>query len=113
MRALALELREAVVPHLGLHAGRAHGAEAAVGGDVTFDIDAHAERALAAFMEREAPEVAYYSEDRGLVRGSTAPGRRAAARPSSSSTRSTARGPPWPGSSRAAYPSPPRRCARE
>jgi len=74
VRALALEVRGAVVPHLGAHAGRAHGQETAVGGDVTFDIDAHAERALASFMAREAPALAYYSEDRGLVRGAPAGG---------------------------------------
>jgi myo-inositol-1(or 4)-monophosphatase len=67
VRALALEVREAVVPLLGAHAGRAHGAEAAAGGDVTFDIDAHAERALANFLAREAPGLAFFSEDRGLV----------------------------------------------
>lgn len=69
VRALALEIRDAVVPHLGAHGARAHGDSPAVGGDVTFDIDAHAERALAAFVERNAPNVAFYSEDRGLVRG--------------------------------------------
>jgi len=74
VRALALELRDAVLPHLGAHAGRAHGAEAAAGGDVTFDIDARAERALADFIAREAPALAFFSEDRGLVRGSPSAG---------------------------------------
>jgi myo-inositol-1(or 4)-monophosphatase len=63
---LAAALRAEVAPHLGGHAGRAH-AGAAPGGDVTFEIDERAE----AFMERclaeRAPEVAFYSEDRGLV----------------------------------------------
>ena len=39
---------------------------------MTFDVDAHAERALAEFIEREAPAVAFFSEDRGLVRGAPA-----------------------------------------
>lgn len=64
-----MTVREAVLPHLGTQGGRAHGEEAAVGGDVTFSIDAHGERALAEFLAREAPQLAYYSEDRGLVRG--------------------------------------------
>src|SRR5437016_2730957 len=52
---------------LGAHAGRAHGEEPGAGGDVTFAIDEHAERALEAFLAERAPDVAYYSEDRGLV----------------------------------------------
>jgi myo-inositol-1(or 4)-monophosphatase len=67
VRRLALTVREEVVPHLGAHSARTHGAEAAEGGDVTFDIDARAERAVAAFLAREAPSVAFYSEDQGLV----------------------------------------------
>ena len=68
VRSVAMRLRNGVVPLLGArkareHAGRA-GAEA---GDVTFAIDAEAERLLAAHIADEAPEVAYYSEDRGLV----------------------------------------------
>jgi myo-inositol-1(or 4)-monophosphatase len=66
VRDLALALRERVLPHLGSHAGRAHEA-AAVGGDVTFAIDAEAERALESFLAERAPDVAFYSEDRGLV----------------------------------------------
>ncbi|HYM57838.1 MAG TPA: inositol monophosphatase family protein [Solirubrobacteraceae bacterium] len=66
VRDLALALRERVLPHLGSHAARAHEAEAA-GGDVTFAIDAEAERALEAFLAERAPDVAFYSEDRGLV----------------------------------------------
>src|SRR5687768_17555395 len=37
------------------------------GGDVTFAIDADAERELEAFLAERAPDVAFYSEDRGLV----------------------------------------------
>jgi myo-inositol-1(or 4)-monophosphatase len=66
VRDLAVELRERVVPELGRFAGRRHDRGGA-GGDVTFAIDAIAEDALAAFLERRAPQVAWYSEDRGLV----------------------------------------------
>jgi myo-inositol-1(or 4)-monophosphatase len=66
VRDLAMSLRDRVLPHLGSHAGRAHEAEA-VGGDVTFAIDAEAERELEAFLAERAPDVAFYSEDRGLV----------------------------------------------
>ncbi len=66
VRDLALALRERVLPQLGSHAGRVHEA-AAAGGDVTFAIDADAERELEAFLSERAPDVAFYSEDRGLV----------------------------------------------
>jgi myo-inositol-1(or 4)-monophosphatase len=66
-RALALALRERVVPHLGSHAARAHEEELAAGGDITFAIDAEAEQLLADFLAEHAPHVAFYSEDRGLV----------------------------------------------
>jgi myo-inositol-1(or 4)-monophosphatase len=66
VRDLALSLRERVLPQLGSHAGRVHEA-AAAGGDVTFAIDAEAERELEAFLAERAPDVAFYSEDRGLV----------------------------------------------
>jgi myo-inositol-1(or 4)-monophosphatase len=61
-------LREQVLPHLGSHAARAHDEAAeAAGGDVTFAIDAGAEAALEEFLSERAPDVAFYSEDRGLV----------------------------------------------
>ena len=63
---LALGLRAHVLPHLGSHAGRAH-LQAGAGGDVTFAIDEEAEAFLERFLAEHAPEVAYYSEDRGLV----------------------------------------------
>ena len=66
VRELSLALRERVLPQLGSHAGRVHEA-AAAGGDVTFAIDAEAERELEAFLSERAPDVAFYSEDRGLV----------------------------------------------
>ena len=63
---LALALRERVLPELGSHAGRAH-AGAGEGGDVTFAIDAAAEAFLEEFLAAHAPDVAFYSEDRGLL----------------------------------------------
>jgi myo-inositol-1(or 4)-monophosphatase len=55
-----------VLPFLGAHAGRAH-VKAGAGGDVTFAIDSEAERYLEDFLGTRMPDVAYYSEDRGLV----------------------------------------------
>jgi myo-inositol-1(or 4)-monophosphatase len=72
VRELALALRERVLPQLGSHAARAH-EDAAAGGDVTFAIDAEAERELESFLARRAPELAFYSEDRGLVAPAGAP----------------------------------------
>jgi myo-inositol-1(or 4)-monophosphatase len=63
---LAATLREEVMPHLGVHAARAHLGEAE-GGDVTFQIDEHAERRMEEFLAERAPEISFYSEDRGLV----------------------------------------------
>ena len=63
---LALRLRERVLPELGSHAGRAQTGPGA-GGDVTFAIDAAAERELEEFVAERAPRLAFYSEDRGLV----------------------------------------------
>ena len=65
-RGLALALREQVVPELGSHAGRDH-AGSGEGGDVTFAIDERAEAFMEEFLAAHAPEVAFYSEDRGLV----------------------------------------------
>ncbi len=68
VRDLSLALRERVLPHLGSHAARAHDEDAeGAGGDVTFAIDADAESALEEFLAERAPDVAFYSEDRGLV----------------------------------------------
>src|SRR4051812_7242149 len=52
---------------LGSHAGRAHAGELAAGGDVTFKIDEEAEALLESWLAERAPDVAFYSEDRGLV----------------------------------------------
>jgi myo-inositol-1(or 4)-monophosphatase len=67
VRDLSLALREEVLPMLGSHAGRAHADSLAAGGDVTFKIDEHAEALLESWLRERAPEVAFYSEDRGLV----------------------------------------------
>ena len=68
VREIALELRSAVLPLLGAHAAREPADDPlAAGGDVTFGIDEHAERVLEAFLAARAPDIAYYSEDRGLV----------------------------------------------
>jgi myo-inositol-1(or 4)-monophosphatase len=67
VRDLSLALRERVLPMLGSHAGRAHAGELAAGGDVTFKIDEEAEALLESWLRERAPEVAFYSEDRGLV----------------------------------------------
>jgi myo-inositol-1(or 4)-monophosphatase len=66
---LALALREQVLPELGSHAGRDH-AGAGEGGDVTFAIDERAEAFMERFLAERAPEIAFYSEDRGLVQPS-------------------------------------------
>jgi myo-inositol-1(or 4)-monophosphatase len=67
VRELSLALRERVHPLMGSHSARAHEPEAAAGGDVTFAIDAHAEELLGSFLGTHAPDVAFYSEDAGLV----------------------------------------------
>jgi myo-inositol-1(or 4)-monophosphatase len=70
---LALALREEVLPLLGSHEGRrqARGTTSArsagQGGDLTFAIDERAETFMEGFLLERAPEVAFYSEDRGLV----------------------------------------------
>jgi myo-inositol-1(or 4)-monophosphatase len=68
---LALALRDELAPLLGRHEGREHaaddGAGRGAGGDITFAIDEHAEAFMERFLASRAPEVAFYSEDRGLV----------------------------------------------
>jgi myo-inositol-1(or 4)-monophosphatase len=68
---LALALRDEVLPLLGRHDGREHVGGApggrGEGGDVTFAIDERAESFLETFLASRAPDVAFYSEDRGLV----------------------------------------------
>ena len=69
---LARALRERVLPELGSHAGREHAATGE-GGDVTFAIDELAESFMEEHLAREAPGVAFYSEDRGMVTPSGEP----------------------------------------
>src|SRR3954447_13311500 len=67
---LAFALREELVGELGSHRGRAHVGEQdgrGVGGDVTFAIDERAEQLMEHFLAEHAPDVAFYSEDRGMV----------------------------------------------
>ena len=73
---LATDLREEVLPELGRTEGREHSGDGA-GGDVTFAIDERAEARMEAFLAERAPDVAFYSEDRGMVN----PGRRPALGP--------------------------------
>jgi myo-inositol-1(or 4)-monophosphatase len=69
---LALDLREAALPLLGAKAGRAHGG-VAPGGDITFAIDERAEERLAEVLAERAPQLPFFSEDRGLVGPRDAP----------------------------------------
>ncbi len=63
---LARGLRRAVLPQLGLRAGREQRGEAA-GGDITFAVDETAELFLAEFVAERGRRISFYSEDRGLV----------------------------------------------
>lgn len=66
IRALALHVKAAVLPHLGTwRARRVTGI--ASSGDATFDIDEIAETAVEGFLREQGLNIAYYSEDRGLV----------------------------------------------
>src|SRR3954454_9391132 len=67
VRDLALALREHVRPLLGSPPGGGPAEALAAGGDVTFRIDEEAEELLERYLEDHAPDVAFYSEDRGLV----------------------------------------------
>ena len=67
---LALALRADLAGELGSHRGRDHvGADGGRGesGDVTFAIDERAESLMESFLAERAPDVAFYSEDRGMV----------------------------------------------
>jgi myo-inositol-1(or 4)-monophosphatase len=62
---LASAIRSAVLPHLGRPDMRGSNS-VSVGGDPTFGIDEIAEEAAERFLD-DHPDVAYYTEDRGLV----------------------------------------------
>jgi myo-inositol-1(or 4)-monophosphatase len=72
---LAVALRGEVLPLIGSHEGRRHvrAAGPGEGGDVTFAIDERAESLLESFLAERAPDVAFYSEDRGMVAGRSDP----------------------------------------
>lgn len=63
---LANAIRDAVLPELGSAGGRTWSG-AAASGDITFNIDELAEKAMSAFVARSPVPLACYSEDRGLV----------------------------------------------
>jgi myo-inositol-1(or 4)-monophosphatase len=63
---LGEHVRQAVTPHLGTWRARRITGTAA-SGDATFDIDDIAEEAVEEFLRAHGLNVAYYSEDRGLV----------------------------------------------
>ncbi len=66
IRNLTLCVRAAVLPHLGeWRARRVTGVAAS--GDATFRIDEIAEAAVAEFLDSQNVNVAYYTEDRGLI----------------------------------------------
>ncbi len=69
IRALAAHVKAAVFPHLGTWRARKVTGIAS-SGDATFDIDDIAESAVENFIRAHALNVAYYSEDRGLVKPS-------------------------------------------
>jgi myo-inositol-1(or 4)-monophosphatase len=63
-------LRGELIGELGAHRGREHvGSDGGrgEGGDVTFAIDERAESLMEDFLAERAPDVAFYSEDRGMV----------------------------------------------
>ncbi len=64
---LGTVVRDEVLPALGRREGREHAEDPGAGGDVTFAIDEQAEARMEAYLAERAPDVAFYSEDRGLV----------------------------------------------
>ncbi len=67
IRGLAEHVKAAVLPHLGTWRARKVTGIAS-SGDATFDIDDIAEEAVEQFLRDNDVNVAYYSEDKGLVR---------------------------------------------
>ena len=70
--ALTRHIRDTVRPHLGAWQGREVSGTAA-SGDATFAIDEIAEEAIVSFIEREQLSIAYYSEDKGLIKFGASP----------------------------------------
>ena len=67
IRGLAIHVKAAVLPHLGTWRARKVTGIAS-SGDATFDIDDIAEEAVEDYIRENGLNVAYYSEDRGLLR---------------------------------------------
>ncbi len=67
---LAAHVKAAVLPHLGTWRARKVTGIAS-SGDATFDIDDIAEEAVEDYLRENGLNVAYYSEDRGLIRPDT------------------------------------------
>ena len=67
IRGLAEHVKSAVLPHLGTWRARKITGIAS-SGDATFDIDDIAEEAVEQYLRDHSVNVAYYSEDKGLVR---------------------------------------------
>ncbi len=65
-------IRNIVRPHLGAWQGREISGTAA-SGDVTFHIDDIAEEAIVSYLERCGLSIAYYSEDKGLIKFGASP----------------------------------------
>jgi myo-inositol-1(or 4)-monophosphatase len=63
---LAQTLRDHLVGELGAHHGRRH-FDRGRDGDITFAIDEGAESLMEEFLAERAPQLAFYSEDRGMV----------------------------------------------
>ena len=68
VRELAERIARLVRPHLGKIYSRENAGVAKSGGDITFQIDEIAEEALESFIREKALDLAYLSEDRGLVK---------------------------------------------
>lgn len=64
---LAYAIRATVRPHIGLQTSRLVKGKS-VSGDEAFEIDKIAEQAIDDFIRKHELQVAYYSEDRGLVK---------------------------------------------
>lgn len=64
---LAYAIRATVKPHIGLQTSRLVKGKS-VSGDEAFEIDKIAEQAIEDFIRQHELQIAYYSEDRGLVK---------------------------------------------